>query len=174
MIALAVGVPALALLTFFLLRKEKEAGPREQPASVSSASAESAAPESVPPRASTPKPAASPPSPSSPDSAEVSADFVEPASEEEFWTQLEMWQVTDKERALSFALAGEEWYSDIGKPAEARRAMIVTLLTDLGRMAEARARTRDFLEKYPNSSYRRLVQGVTGVHPRPGAPPGHQ
>lgn len=98
----------------------------------------------------------------------------EPATEEDYWSELESLKKSDKKRALAYALQGENWYSEHGKAAEARRAMIVTLLVDVGRMDEARERTRSFIELYPNSPYRRLVQGVTGVHPRPGAPPGHQ
>jgi hypothetical protein len=50
--------------------------------------------------------------------------------------------------------------------------MIITLLVDLGRMDEARARVDRFLEAYPNSRYRPLVQGKTGIHPRPSGPGG--
>jgi TolA-binding protein len=92
-------------------------------------------------------------------------------SEQSYWTQLEELERGDKRRALSYALAGEEWYSDVGKPAEARRAKIVTLMVDLGQMSEARERARAFIEQYPRSPYRHLVQGTTGIHPRPGAPP---
>jgi hypothetical protein len=45
--------------------------------------------------------------------------------------------------------------------------MGITLLVDLGEMEEARARTRRFIELHPESRYRPLVQGVTGIHPRP-------
>lgn len=96
--------------------------------------------------------------------------FEKPESEELFWKELERLEHEDKPKALAYALAGEDWYGEEGKPAEGRRAKIVTLLVDVGKMDEARARTRIFIEKYPNSSYRRLVQGVTGIHPRPGAP----
>ncbi|HEY5961409.1 MAG TPA: hypothetical protein VIV60_32850, partial [Polyangiaceae bacterium] len=71
-------------------------------------------------------------------------------------------------RALELALAGDRWYSDRGRPAEARRAMIVSLLVDTGNMSEARVWTRRFIEQYPESSYRPMVQGKTGIHPRPG------
>lgn len=114
-----------------------------------------------------PKPNDQPPLPQEP-------PFEQPATEEDYWNELESLKKSDKKRALAYALQGEDWYSEQGKPAEARRAMIVTLLVDLGRMEEARDRTRSFIELYPNSPYRRLVQGVTGIHPRPGAPPGHQ
>lgn len=101
------------------------------------------------------------------------AEPVRPPTEELYWRTLEDLRKTDKAQALAYALAGEEWYSDQGRPAEARKAMIVTLLTDLGRYEEARARTRLFLEQYPQSPYKPLVQGVSGIHPRPGPPPGH-
>lgn len=100
----------------------------------------------------------------------VSEAFLQPSTPEEYWQHLEELRRTDKEQALAYALAGDEWYPDSGKPAEARRAMIVTLLVDLGRMSEARERTHAFIKQYPQSPYRRLAQGVTGIHPRPGRP----
>ncbi len=98
-------------------------------------------------------------------------EWVRPTSPEEYWQELERLEREDKAVALSYALAGQEWYPDEGRPAEARHAKIVTLLVDTGKMEEARTRTRSFIEKYPSSPYRPLVQGVTGIHPRPGAPP---
>jgi hypothetical protein len=79
---------------------------------------------------------------------------------------------TDKPAALSLAKRGDEWYSDTGDTAEARKAMVVTLLVDLGSMEEARVLTRRFIAAYPSSPYRPLVQGVTGIHPRPHGPEG--
>jgi hypothetical protein len=93
-----------------------------------------------------------------------------PPPEREYLQQLSALNHTDKQAALTFAEQGERWYSDVGRNAEARRAMRVTLLVDLNRMDEARRFTRDFLAKYPDSPYRRLVQGVTGIHPRPSGP----
>lgn len=101
-------------------------------------------------------------------------EFKKPDSPEGYWQQLEDLQRTDKARALAYALQGDEWYPDTGRPAEARRAMTITLQVELGQMSEARERTRDFIQRYPDSPYRPLIQGVTGIHPRPGAPPGHQ
>lgn len=100
--------------------------------------------------------------------------WVRPTTPEQYWRNLEELRLDDRERALAYALMGEEWYPDTGKPAEARRAMIVTLLVELGRMPEARDRTRAFIQKYPHSPYRRLVQGLTGIHPRPGRPGGSE
>jgi hypothetical protein len=93
-----------------------------------------------------------------------------PLPEREFLEQLRELNVTDKHAALTLAQKGETWYSATGTLAEARRAMRITLLVDLERMAEARAFTREFIEQYPTSPYRKLVQGVTGVHPRPSGP----
>ncbi len=104
--------------------------------------------------------------------AEAEPVFERPQSERDYWVELEALEREDKQRALAYALAGEDWYGEVGKPAEARRAKIVTLLVDTGNLAEARERTRAFITRYPRSSYRRLVQGVTGIHPRPGAPGG--
>ncbi len=123
------------------------------------------------PRAPSPAHATTPAPTSPPDTrATAPAALRPPATERDYWSHLEALERSDKERALAYALAGDEWYEAEGKPAEARRAKIVTLLVDLGRMQEARSRTRQFIEQYPNSPYRRLVQGVTGIHPRPGAP----
>lgn len=77
---------------------------------------------------------------------------------------------SDKQAALVLAEKGEQWYAPVGRLAEARRAMRITLLVDLARIAEARALTREFVERYPESPYRGLVQGVTGIHPRPSGP----
>jgi hypothetical protein len=93
-----------------------------------------------------------------------------PPPELEYLEQLTALNHTDKQAALTWAEKGEEWYSEVGRNAEARRAMRVTLLVDLKRMDEARRFTRAFIAKYPDSPYRRLVQGVTGIHPRPSGP----
>ena len=74
---------------------------------------------------------------------------------------------TDKPRALALLLDAERTYGDIGHMVQARLALIVSLLVDTGRMADARDRARVFIERYPDSRYRGLVQGVTGIHPRP-------
>jgi hypothetical protein len=74
---------------------------------------------------------------------------------------------TDKPRALELALEADRRLPPVGVMAEARRAVIVTLLAELDRLSEARARARNFGAEYPNSRYLPLVQGVTGVHPRP-------
>jgi hypothetical protein len=78
--------------------------------------------------------------------------------------------VTDKPRALALALSGEGAYPSTGIGAEARRAMIITLLVDVGRMDEARQRVAQYIEAYPNSRYLPLVEGKTGIHPRPQGP----
>ncbi len=101
-----------------------------------------------------------------PISALVSASG--PAIDEEgTWRQLASLSVSDKPNALSLALAADANSSPKGVIAEARRALVITLLVDLGRMSEARARTRKFMAEYPASRYLPLVQGVTGIHPRP-------
>ncbi len=75
--------------------------------------------------------------------------------------------VSDKPRALELAFEADAKLPPEGVLAEARRALIVTLLVDTGRMAEARIRARKFIAEYPTSRYLPLVQGVTGIHPRP-------
>lgn len=90
--------------------------------------------------------------------------------EAEYLEQLTELNRTDKQAALTLAEKGDHWYASTGKLAEARRAMRITLLVDLDRMPEARALTREFIARYPDSPYRRLVQGVTGIHPRPSGP----
>jgi hypothetical protein len=81
--------------------------------------------------------------------------------------ELEALAVNDKPRALAVALSADDHLPAAGVLAEARRAFIVTLLVDLQRMSEARERAREFTRSYPTSRYVPLVQGVTGVHPRP-------
>jgi hypothetical protein len=95
-----------------------------------------------------------------------------PESEAAYMRELSRLARTDKPAALSLAKRGDEWYSDTGDTAEARKAMVVTLLVDLGSMEEARVLTRRFIAAYPSSPYRPLVQGVTGIHPRPHGPEG--
>lgn len=95
---------------------------------------------------------------------------MEPPTEEEFLRRLDELNASDKSRALAWAREGADWVT--GVAAEAREAMIITLLVDLNRMGEARASVREFIAAHPDSPYRPLVQGVTGVHPRPG-PPAH-
>jgi hypothetical protein len=93
------------------------------------------------------------------------------ASEDDYLRDLEELNHTDKRRALELVEKGEVWYPNSGVRTEARQALGITLLVDLGNMEEARARTRSYIAEHPKSSYRPLVQGVTGIHPRPGAPP---
>lgn len=100
--------------------------------------------------------------------AKILQDSAPP--EREYLEQLSSLNHTDKQAALTWAEKGDEWYSHVGRNAEARRAMRVTLLVDLNRMDEARTFTREFIAQYPNSPYRRLVSGVTGIHPRPSGP----
>jgi hypothetical protein len=90
-----------------------------------------------------------------------------PSEAEALLRRLEPLAVTDKAHALQLALEGDARLPASGVFAEARRALIVTLLVDLDRMDEARARARSFTAEYPASGYLPLVQGVTGVHPRP-------
>lgn len=93
-----------------------------------------------------------------------------PASERDYFRQLEDLQREDLARALAWARMGNEWYGSEGEGAEAREAAVVTSLVDLGRMEEARGQARIFIERHPASRYRPLVQGVTGIHPRPTGP----
>jgi hypothetical protein len=86
---------------------------------------------------------------------------------EQLLRELEPLSVTDKPLALSLALAADARLSPDGVMAEARRALIVTLMVDTERMPEARERAREFIRRYPQSRYRPLVQGTTGIHPRP-------
>lgn len=95
-----------------------------------------------------------------------------PETEDQFMRELMQLESTDKQAALTLAQKGEAWYSGSGKPAEARKAMIVTLLADLDRMDEARALARGFMTAFPDSEYLPLVQGATGIHPRPHGPSG--
>lgn len=88
-------------------------------------------------------------------------------NEDEYLRALEQLNATDKPRALELVQLGEHWYPNSGVRAEAREAMGITLLVDLGDMQEARVRTRRFIAEHPESPYRPLVQGVTGIHPRP-------
>lgn len=120
------------------------------------------------PSAEAPKPTSAPPSAAPAPTVSAAPDVPSrPESEDAFLAELERLNVTDKPRALALAEAGERWYSDRGVKAEARQAMRITLLVDLGRMEEARALVRQFLANAPDSRYLPLVQGVTGVHPRP-------
>jgi hypothetical protein len=118
-------------------------------------------------------PAPSPEPHAAPVPSSAAESFEQPASPELYWQELERLKRSDPEHALAYALIGDDWYTNIGRPAEARHAMVVTLLVDLHRMTEARERARTFIAEHPSSSYRPLVQGVTGIHPRPGRPSGH-
>jgi hypothetical protein len=91
-------------------------------------------------------------------------------SEDDYLRELERLNRTDKRRALELVEKGDAWYPVSGVRAEARKAMGITLLVDLGQMQEARVRTRRFIAEHPTSAYRPLVQGVTGIHPRPSGP----
>ena len=101
------------------------------------------------------------------------ASFTTPAhvplvpEDEAVLRQLEPLAVTDKPRALELALAADRRLPESGVMAEARRALIVTLLVETQGMAEARRRAREFFRLYPTSRYVPLVRGVTGLHSRP-------
>lgn len=173
LVLLGVALIVLALIYFGLARRPEAAVEKAPQSTVllvtKSQEPSRGAPSAEPPRAAEPAPV----EPIEQATAPVET-FAKPETEEDYWTKLEALKKTDKKRALAYAFQGEEWYAEAGKPAEARRAMIVTLMVDLGQMEQARERSRDFIKLYPDSPYRRLVQGVTGIHPRPGAPPGHQ
>jgi hypothetical protein len=91
-------------------------------------------------------------------------------SEEDSLAELARLNATDKPRALALALSADATYPSEGVDAEARRAMIITLLVDLDRMDEARQRVYRYIEAYPDSPYLALVEGKTGIHPRPLGP----
>jgi hypothetical protein len=105
--------------------------------------------------------------PSTSSSARVVAGAPATLDAEAVLRRLEPLAVSDKPRALQLALEADSTLSTSGVMAEARRALIVSLLVDLDRMSEARARAQQFGAEYPASRYLPLVQGVTGVHPRP-------
>jgi hypothetical protein len=90
---------------------------------------------------------------------------VDPA--EQLLRELEPLAVFDKPAALARALAADARLPAQGMMAEARRALIVTLMVDTERISEARVRALEFIKQYPDSRYLPLVKGVTGVHPRP-------
>lgn len=92
------------------------------------------------------------------------------ASEDDYLRELERLNAVNKPAALELVEQGAQWYRGSGVRQEAREAMGITLLVDLGQIDEARARTRRFIVEHPTSRYRPLVQGKTGVHPRPLGP----
>jgi hypothetical protein len=92
------------------------------------------------------------------------------AFEREHWEALGRWYPVDRKRALEHALQGEPRLSHDGTTLAANDAMVITLLADVGRMPEARARAHRFLTRNPGSPYAPLVRGVTGIHPRPSMP----
>jgi hypothetical protein len=93
-----------------------------------------------------------------------------PDSESDFLRELSRLHRVDKAGALALAEQGDAWYPSTGPFAEARHAMTVTLLVDLGDMDAARRITRALIADNPRSPYLPLVEGVTGIHPRPHGP----
>jgi hypothetical protein len=87
--------------------------------------------------------------------------------------ELERLMVVDKAQALEWLERSDAQLPQTGRFAEARQATRITLLVGQGRMREAREHTYKFLAEHPQSEYRHLVSGQTGIHPRPGAPPGY-
>ncbi len=83
---------------------------------------------------------------------------------------LEQLSATDKQKALAHARETAEIFPKTGVQAEARSAKEITLLVELNRMSEARQLVYEFIKTHPDSRYRPLVQGVTGIHPRPTGP----
>jgi hypothetical protein len=89
-------------------------------------------------------------------------DPAKPANEYEYLRELERLSAENKSKALELAFAGEQWYGDTGPAAEARRAMQVTLLADIGRGQDARKFATRFLSKYPKSKYAIRVRQAVG------------
>jgi hypothetical protein len=117
--------------------------------------------------------AAIPPAPpvtSAPGASRGQPETGAPSGEEDSLAEIARLNATDKPRALALALSADDAYPSAGADAEARRAMIITLLVDLGRMEEARQRVYRYIEAYPDSPYLPLVEGKTGIHPRPMGP----
>ncbi len=102
--------------------------------------------------------------------ASTSGPPQKPDNESDYLRELSRLHTVDKSRALAFARQGDIWYSSTGALAEARHAMVVTLLVDLGDMSSARQVTRALIAASPRSPYLPLVEGVTGIHPRPHGP----
>lgn len=94
----------------------------------------------------------------------------EMSTAELYLRQLEALSRSDKAAALALAQNPESEFPERGVFAEAREALSITLLVDLGRMTEARHEVRRFIQSHPQSRYRPLVQGMTGIHPRPTRP----
>jgi hypothetical protein len=126
--------------------------------------------ETAPSAVAVASPPAEPRNEVAPSSSRSASVAVVPAAQldaEAVLRRLEPLAVHDKPRALQLALEADSTLPTSGVLAEARRALIVTLLVDVDRMPEARARARQFRSEYPSSGYLPLVEGVTGVHPRP-------
>lgn len=159
---------ALALIVFavafvFLLRRDEKRPVTERKTLVAGeASAAAPPPEAPMPSATVSLPVAS-----------ASTAPGRPSNEDAYMHELMQLESTDKEAALALARKGDDWYPSTGRPAEARKAMIVTLLADLNRMDEARSFARAFMAAFPRSEYLPLVQGATGIHPRPHGPNGN-
>jgi len=156
-----VSLAGLALWFFF----------RAQPRAVAPSPSEPAASAvAVEPAALAPEPAPATPIARAAPGVKREANAPPFADEDDYLRTLERLGHSDKSRALELVEKGEGWYPGAGEKAQARRALGITLLVDLGNMAEARARTERFIVEYPDSRYRPLVQGVTGIHPRPTGP----
>jgi hypothetical protein len=91
------------------------------------------------------------------------------ASERDLMIRLRDLARQDPKRALRLADEGESRFAG-GEHREERQAIAINLLVRLGRMGEARARTRVFISRYPRGKFTRRVRGLTGVHPRPAGP----
>ena len=154
-IGVAFAIAGLVLGYFCLLRRP-----------TSPTSPTTATMPDVPPQA--PLPATpSPPLETETLTAAVQVPLPAAPDAEQVLRELEPLSITDKPLALSRALAADARLSPAGVMAEARRALIVTLMVDTARMPEARERAREFMRRYPKSRYLPLVQGTTGIHPRP-------
>jgi hypothetical protein len=162
--AAVLAVALLAGLAALLFRSASPHAPK--PSELEPVSAPD---ESTPPA---PEPVPREPSQSLPQRANLEHTKPPFADEDDYLRTLETLNRTDKPRAFELVEKGESWYPATGEKTEARQALGITLLVDLGNMEEARARTRRFIAEHPTSRYRPVVQGVTGIHPRPSAPPG--
>ncbi|HVW27003.1 MAG TPA: hypothetical protein VHC69_16675 [Polyangiaceae bacterium] len=161
-LALALVVFAVAVV-FLLWRDEKRPVTERKTVVANEASASAPQPPALPmPSAAAALPVAS----------ASSTAQGRPSNEDAYMHELMQLESTDKEAALALAQKGDDWYPSTGRPAEARKAMIVTLLADLNRMDEARSLARAFMAAFPRSEYLPLVQGATGIHPRPHGPNG--